>query len=242
MTIVKNDFVEIEFTGKANNEIFDTTNKEEAKKMGLDVDVKPVLICVGNQMLLKGFDDSIEGKEIGKKYSVHLFPENAFGKRQPSMVRPISLKIFKEKDMNPYPGMTVKLDNYIAKIISVSGGRVIVDFNNPLAGKEIDYEFTIKRKIDEEKEKVNALQDFFFRERYDFEIKDKKIIIKNKPKNDSDPFGDKKINFLIGIFKKKFNEIIGLDLELEPEKEDIAPSSKKEDIELNLKKDILETQ
>ena len=33
MKIKKNDFIEIEFTGKANNEIFDTTNKKEAEQM-----------------------------------------------------------------------------------------------------------------------------------------------------------------------------------------------------------------
>jgi len=66
-TIHKNDFIEIEFTGLANGEIFDTTNKEEAKQIGLDADVKPMIICVGNQMLLKGLDEDLGGKEIGKK-------------------------------------------------------------------------------------------------------------------------------------------------------------------------------
>jgi FKBP-type peptidyl-prolyl cis-trans isomerase 2 len=34
-TIQKNDFIEIEFTGKANGEVFDTTNPSEAKKLDL---------------------------------------------------------------------------------------------------------------------------------------------------------------------------------------------------------------
>ena len=68
--IQKNDFIEIEFTGKANNEVFDTTDKEEAKQMGLEADVRPVIVCVGKKMLLKGFDDELENKEIGKKYSI----------------------------------------------------------------------------------------------------------------------------------------------------------------------------
>ena len=109
-TIQKNDFIEIEFTGRANNEIFDTTNKEEAKKIGLEVEVKPLLVSAGNQMLLKGFDEAIENKEIGKKYSVHLVPEKAFGKRQPEMVKTISSKIFKEKNLNPMPGMVFQLE------------------------------------------------------------------------------------------------------------------------------------
>jgi len=226
MAIQKNDFVELEFTGRANNEIFDTTSIEEAKQMGLDADVNPISICVGAGMLLKGFDDSLEGKEIGKKYTISLTPENAFGKRQVSMIRPVPLKIFIEKEMHPYPGMTVQLDNHIAKIISVSGGRVIVDFNNPLAGKDVEYIFTIKKKIEDEKEKIEALQNFFFREKYDFEVKDKKIILKNKP---TDPLASTKIKFLAEIFNKKFQEILGLSLEVE--KGSVEPSAKKDLLE-----------
>lgn len=207
-TIQKNDFIEIEFTGKANNEIFDTTNKDEAKKIGLEADVKPIIVSAGNEMLLKGFDEDLIGKEIGKKYSIKLTPDKAFGKRNPTMIRTVPIKIFHEKQMNPYPGLTVQMDNYIAKILSVSGGRVSVDFNNPLAGKDITYDFTVKRKIDDDTEKVNALQDFFFRSRFEFEIKDKKVIFK---KPEIKPF--------IEVFKEKFKTITGMEFEVEEAKD-----------------------
>ena len=212
-TLQKNDFIEIEFTGKANNEIFDTTDKEEAKKLGLEADVKPLIVSIGYQMLLKGFDDSLEGKETGKKYSIKLSPEKAFGKRQPSLIKTMPIRVFHEKQMNPYPGMSVQLDDYIAKILSVSGGRVIVDFNNPMAGKEIEYDFTIKRKVDDSKEKINALQDFFLRQRFDFEIKDNKVIFK---KEEIKPF--------VEVFKQKFKDMTGLDFEVE------TPSLKTEEV------------
>ena len=52
--IKKNDFIEIEFTGLANGEIFDTTNKKDAEKMGIEPkNIKPLTISVGNQMILK---------------------------------------------------------------------------------------------------------------------------------------------------------------------------------------------
>ena len=101
------------------------------------------------------------------------------------------------------------MDQYLAKILSVSGGRVSVDFNNPLAGKDITYNYTIKRKIDDDKEKINALQDFFFRQRFEFEIKDKKVIFK-KPE----------INPFIDIFKEKFKEMTGLEFEVEEKKDE----------------------
>ncbi len=209
VTVQKNDFIEIEYSGLANNGIFDTTNKEEAKKIGLDADVKPIVVSVGNEMLLKGFDDDLAGKEIGKSYSISLKPDKAFGKRNPTMIKTVPIRVFHEKQMNPVPGMTVQMDQYIAKILSVSGGRVSVDFNNPLAGKDITYNYTIKKKIEDDKEKINALQDFFFRQRFDFELKDKKVIFK-KPE----------INPFVDVFKDKFKEITGLEFEVEEEKED----------------------
>jgi FKBP-type peptidyl-prolyl cis-trans isomerase 2 len=209
MPIKKNDFVEIEFTGKSNNLVFDTTNKEEAKSIGLDVEVKPMIISVGNQMMVKGFDEILEGKEINKKYSIHLTPDKAFGKRQPGLVKILPIKVFHQQNMNPAPGMTVQLDNYIAKVLSVSGGRVSVDFNNPLAGKDVDYDFTIKRIVEDNTEKINALQDFFFKMRFDFEIKDKKVIFK---KPEIRPFVD--------VFKPRFKEITGLDFEVVEEKKE----------------------
>ncbi|MBS3075220.1 peptidylprolyl isomerase [Candidatus Pacearchaeota archaeon] len=220
-TIHKNDFIEIEFTGLANGEIFDTTNKEEAKQIGLDADVKPMIICVGNQMLLKGLDEDLGGKEIGKKYSVHLTPDKAFGKRNPQMIKTIPLRVFKEKNMNPFPGMTIQLDNYIAKILSVSGGRIIVDFNNPLAGKELDYNFKITRKVEDVKEKINSLMDFFLRMRFDFEIDEnnKKILFQ---KSEIKPF--------IEMFKDKFKAMTGFEFEVREEVEKKEENKEADDV------------
>ncbi|MDP2926397.1 MAG: peptidylprolyl isomerase [Nanoarchaeota archaeon] len=202
MIINKNDFIELEFTGFSNGEMFDTTDKKEAKEMGLDADVKPIIISVGNGMLLKGFDDSLEGKELGKRYSIKLSPDKAFGPRNPKLIKTMPMGVFIEKKMNPYPGMTLQMDNYIAKVLSVSGGRVIVDFNNPLAGKEIEYSFMINKKIDDDKEKIDSLMDFFLKQRFDFEIMDKKVIFK-----------DEKVKPFIEIFKQRFKDMTGIEFE-----------------------------
>lgn len=223
-TIQKNDFIEIEFTGKANSKVFDTTNKEEAKKIGLDADVKPVIVSVGNQMLLKAFDDFLIGKETGKNYNLKLSPEKAFGKRNPSLIKTIPIRVFHEKDMNPVPGMSVQMDEYIAKILSVSGGRVIADFNNPLAGKEIEYDFKVIKKIEDDKEKINALQDFFFRQRFEFEIKQNQ-----EGKSKKVIFKDEKIKPFIELFKEKFKEITGLEFEVDESKEKKEEKEEKKD-------------
>ena len=215
--VKKNDFVEIEFTGYANNKIFDTTNPKEAAKITNNQnlkDIKPVVVSVGNGMLLKGFDESLDEKEIEKEYEITLTPEKAFGKRYSDLIKTVPIKIFREKNTMPYPGMTIQLDNSIAKVLSVSGGRVIVDFNNPLAGKEIKYKFKIIKKIENDEERINAMQDFFFRQRFKFKIEEKKVI-----------FEDKKIKYIVDLFNEKLKTISGFDFVVE-EKEDKEEKNK----------------
>ncbi len=217
-TIKKNDFIEIEFTGKSNNEIFDTTNKEEAKEIGLETDVKPFIVSVGNEMLLKGLDEFLEGKEIGKKYSIHLSPEKAFGKRNPGLIKLIPMRIFKEKNINPVSGMALQLDDNIVKIISVSGGRIMVDFNNSLAGKDVDYDFKILKKIINDKEKINALQDYFFKQQFDFVINEKKVI-----------FSDKKISPIVEMMAEKFKSMTGFDFEVKKNEVKVEEKEEKQE-------------
>jgi len=204
MAIQKNDFVELEFIGKVKDgEVFDTNIEAEAKKLGYKENVKPSIVSVGNLMVVKGFDKALEGKEIGKDYSVELEPKDAFGPRERSLIKTYPIKAFLEKNINPYPGLVLALDTTLAKVISVSGGRVILDFNNPLAGKILVYDFKIKRKVEDIKEKVESLRDFFFQQPLEYEIQDKKLIIK-APK----PFEQ-----FILIYKDKFKDMLGLELE-----------------------------
>jgi FKBP-type peptidyl-prolyl cis-trans isomerase 2 len=209
VTVQKNDFIELEFTGvvKDTNEIFDTTNKEEAKKIGMQnpEKVKPAMLSIGHSMTVKGLDLDLPGKEVGKEYSVELKAEDAFGKRNPSMVKMIPLKLFIEQRIMPEKGMQLSLDGMVVKIVSVSGGRVLVDFNNPLSGKTIIYKYKISRKVEDQKEKITALQDFFFRKTFEFEIKEKELIMKV----------DSKIQKFVEMMAKPFEEILGLKVKTE---------------------------
>jgi FKBP-type peptidyl-prolyl cis-trans isomerase 2 len=203
----KGDFVEIEFSGYANGAVFDTNIKEKAKEAGLEIEIKPLYVCIGKEMVVKGFDRQLENKEIGKQYRIQIASQEGFGKRNPSLIKIIPVSAFIKQNMNPVSGMVLNLDGMIAKVLSVNGGRVSVDFNNPLAGKEIEYEFTIKKIIADESEKVNSLQDFFFRKRFKFRTEEKKIIFEAQ----ASPF--------VKILGKKLSEILGKGIEAE-KKED----------------------
>lgn len=210
--IQKNDFIEIEFIGRVKGgEIFDTNIPEEAEKLGIrPEEIKPFVVCAGHGMLVSGFDRALEGKEIGKKYKIEIEPKDAFQERHRELVKLIPLKIFTEKKVQPVPGMTLALDNTLVKIISVSGGRVLADFNNPLAGKIIEYDFTIKRKLEDIGEKVNALSEFFLKQKLEFKVEDKKVIFK----------AEEFYRPVIEMVNKQFKDILGMEMVLELKQEE----------------------
>ena len=210
MTVNKNDFVEIEFTGKITNtdEVFDTNIKADAEKANLNIkDIKPFILAVGHKMLPKGFDDDIEGKELEKEYALDLKPEDAFGKRNPQMVRMIPTKLFHEQKIDPQRGMQLALDGQLVKILSSDRGRTLVDFNNPLAGKPVTYTYKLNKQITDDKEKINAMQEFLFRKQFEFDLSDKTVTFKIT----------KEFESFIKMFAPKFEEILGFKIESKTE-------------------------
>ncbi len=161
MPIKKKDFVEIEYTGrlKDTNEVFDTTSADvakEAKIFSPKAEYKPVIICIGESHILKSIDEFLEGKELGK-YSLELPAEKAFGKKSAELVKMIPTSKFSEQGIKPVPGLRLNIDNYIGIVKTVSGGRTVVDFNHPLAGRDVVYELEILKLITDKKAQVESL-------------------------------------------------------------------------------------
>ncbi|MBI2045379.1 peptidylprolyl isomerase [Candidatus Pacearchaeota archaeon] len=213
MTLQKNDFIEIEFTGKTRDgEVFDSNIKAELEKLNSKIEAKPLVLSIGHNMFLKGVEDFLIGKE-GKDFEIHLSSENAFGKRESSLIQRMPSNIFKEQKLNPYPGAVLNFDGRMGKILAVSGGRVMVDLNNPLAGKDVIYKIKVLRKVTDKKEQADAFIDFLFKKKLSFKINEKKIIVEV----------EKQMSKFVELFKDKFKEILGLELEvreIEAEKEE----------------------
>ena len=180
--IKKQDFVEIEYTGriKEDNMIFDTTQEKVAKENGLydkNADYSPALICVGENNILKGLEDQIIGKEIGKDYTLEVGSDNAFGRKDAKLIQLIPTSKFRQQNIQPVPGLQLNIDGVFGVIKTVSGGRVLVDFNHPLAGKDLVYNVKINRIVDDNKEKINSLL------KMHLHIKDAEIELKNDSAN-----------------------------------------------------------
>lgn len=203
MTLNKKDFIEIEFTGKTSEgEVFDSNIKEVIEKINPNVEAKPFVLCLGEGMFLKGVEDFLENKELGK-YTIELEPENAFGLRDSKKIQMMPLKSFKQHNVNPIPGAVLNFDGKMGKILTSAGGRVTVDFNHPLAGKKISYEINVLRKVEELNEKIKAFNEFLFRQEFPFKVEGKKLIFEV----------EEEVTKFIELFKDKFKNIFDLDVE-----------------------------
>ncbi len=196
----KNEFIEIKYTGYSNGEIFDSNIEEDLQKISKEKP-KETIIVVGQRMVVQGLDNALNGKEIGKEYRIKLSSKEGFGERRRELIKIIPLKSFTDKNIKPYIGMMLTLDDLLVKILAISGARVTADFNNPLSSKDIEYKFVIVRKVTNEAEKIKFLFSIFFGFVPEFEVKEA-VIVKGQPE----------LEEMVKTFGSKFKELIGKDL------------------------------
>ncbi len=175
------DFIEIDYTGKLKEEnmIFDVTNEDTAKQNNLyheDHVYKPIIICLGKKDVVKGLDNFLIDKEQNKEYELEIQPEDAFGKKHQELIKLLPTSAFTKQNIQPYPGLQVNLNNLTAVIKTVSGGRTLVDFNHPLAGKTLIYKVKINRIITNAKEKLSSILEQVTKD-FKIELKENEAVI-----------------------------------------------------------------
>ena len=155
----KGDFIEVQYVGKLDDgTIFDVSGKELAEKLHLQGHVhERTVLCLGYADILAALDDFLIDKELGKPLTVVISPEQGFGRKDPQLLQMIPMNKFLVQKINPAPGLRIQIDQHMGIIKSISGGRVIVDFNHPLAGRTLTYEITMIKKIDGLCEKVSTI-------------------------------------------------------------------------------------
>jgi len=130
-------------------ELFETTNEELAKSEDIHDEkakYRPLTTIVGAGRVMAGLDSSLEGAEVGKKTIVEIPPSEGAGEWDARKVEIFPMRDFAKEEYQPYPGMEVSIKNKTGRIVTVMSGRVRVDFNLPMAGKTIRYEYTITNK------------------------------------------------------------------------------------------------
>jgi len=172
MPIKKGDFIKISYTGRVKDgDVFDTTDEKVAKEAGIfneNVKYGAQLIVVGSEYAVKGLEEDILGKTVGYKGAVDILPEKGFGEHDLKLVETFSITKFKER---PIVGARVNLNGRMGTISTVIGRRVRVDFNHPLAGETILYDYTIEEEVKAPKDKISGLIEMYAHTDLDVDVK-----------------------------------------------------------------------
>jgi len=203
MAVKEGDFIRLEYTGKVQEtgNVFDTTHENVAEEAGIKLDNKnygAIPIVVGGGHVLKGLDEALIGMKEGDEKKVDITPEEGFGLRDPKLLQLIPMAEFRKQGMKPEVGMAISSDGITGIIRSVSGGRVRVDFNHELAGKNLEYDIKVIKIMDDDIEKIKSMIELHYTapnidsEKHDIQIIDGvvKIAMDEMAKFDKKPYMD----------------------------------------------------
>ncbi len=140
--------------------VYQTTKEEVAKENGIYSEKStylPILVIPGEADLFPKVMEKVLKLEEGEKFELELNPEDAYGNYDRGKVRVYSIKRLEREGIQPRVGEIVQIDRQSGIIQSITGGRVTVDFNHPLAGKKILVEGEIVKRVEDELEKVRSI-------------------------------------------------------------------------------------
>jgi peptidylprolyl isomerase len=162
MALQKGDFILIDYVAKVKetNEVFDTTQEDVAKKerLGKEGDIyEPKLVVLGENWVLKALDEALTAMDTDKPQSVEISADKGFGQRDPEKIKRVPIKQLYAKEINPVVGARIEFQGKMATVRSTGSGRVLLDFNPPLAGRTLIYDVKVTKKLDVAEEKIGAL-------------------------------------------------------------------------------------
>lgn len=166
------DFVRVDVVARTVEEgqLVDTTDPEVAEDEGIEEGTfEPRTIVLGEGHLFDPVEEDMIGKEAGEEGEIVVSHEDAFGEHDPDQVRTVSADKIPEDDR--YPGAHVHVDGDHGHVEAIIGGRARVNFNHPLAGDDIEYEYEILEIVDDRIEQAQGLLQTYVDQQLDVEIK-----------------------------------------------------------------------
>ncbi len=118
---------------------------------GMEVDSatieKPVVFVVGDGSLANGLENWLVGLAAGEKRNFLIPADDTFGVRDEANIHTVSLDAF-DPSIEMEPGLVIAFgspsgEEVPATIVEVEAGEAKVDFNHPLAGRDLQFDVEI---------------------------------------------------------------------------------------------------
>lgn len=133
--IKKDSKVSIEYTLTVDGKIADTSKGRA-----------PLEYTQGAGQIIIGLERALEGKKEGEEISVNIPAKDAYGEVNPQAMRRVpktAIQNVEQMKVGDLVGASANGHSFRAKIAEITDTEVVLDFNHPLAGKELHFDVKI---------------------------------------------------------------------------------------------------
>jgi FKBP-type peptidyl-prolyl cis-trans isomerase SlpA len=110
-------------------------------------DASPATLQLGNGELAPSLEACLEGLPVGERHTFLLEPEQAFGPHNPDLVQRLTRKELPDGDKVALMSMVEFSSpagaSFAGLIRELDADSALIDFNHPLAGKDVRFEVEI---------------------------------------------------------------------------------------------------
>jgi peptidylprolyl isomerase len=138
MTTAKNgDTVRVEYVGKLDDgTVFDSSKDDD-----------PLEFTLGEGAVIPGFENAVEGMEVGETLTTTVEASNAYGVADPRLRVNVPHDRFPD-DIDPQVGQHLQVmqqdgNTIPVTVVEVAEEAVTLDANHPLAGQDLTFEITL---------------------------------------------------------------------------------------------------
>jgi|TARA_B110000263_G_scaffold21893_1_gene17158 FKBP-type peptidyl-prolyl cis-trans isomerase 2 len=185
MPLKDGDIVTLDYEGRTDGILFDTTLEKVAKKEDALVENRkyaPITVIVGEGRLVPGFENDLKKAKIGKVTEIKIAPEEAYGPRDTKLIETMSVSKFRRTcpEAKGFVGEELNIEGRPAILANVYGSRVRIDFNPGLAGKELVFKYTVKSIVKKPVDVIRALFTMEYPADDEFDVKIEKGVAQIK--------------------------------------------------------------
>jgi peptidylprolyl isomerase len=133
----KGDRVKIHYTGKlTNGTVFDSSAGRE-----------PLEFTLGNGQVIAGFDEAVNGMQVGEAKSILIPVDKAYGLRNDQLVMDIPRSQV-PPDLDPQVDQQLQMGGpngevVVVKVVKVTDSAITLDANPPLAGEDLNFDIEL---------------------------------------------------------------------------------------------------
>jgi peptidylprolyl isomerase len=126
--------VKLHFTGKL----------DDGTVFATSTDSQPVEFTLGQNQVLPGLEEAVEGMATGESKTVKILSEQAYGQRREDLTQEIPKENL-PADLAPEVGQRLRIDRpdgepMIVSVAAVSDDAITIDGNHPLAGQDLTFD------------------------------------------------------------------------------------------------------